>query len=387
MMLLIFLFLLQSDVFFSSLLFFFFFFQAEDGIRDAQESRGLGDVYKRQYQRRVREIQPLLTMSSSPSIVMLAALLALALCVSAEEPEMVPREVQNIPGPGPRLHLVEKFATDAEMDHIITQAFPDQKPQDQETETGIVTELNVSGDPVLVGVFDRMRSILPTLAPKLEESHSLDTFRVRRYLADGVGLAGGDYHPPHTDWFVPTKGDLSHVLIVTMILYLTSPEEGGTTYFKHAIGGKGHHIQPVRGDVAVWWSCHRNGTQDWLSDHSSEPLKKGIKWNAARFFYADVKLCAENVEESIMVPKATEFNVAMKSSEDVLFGTSFPEGVSVTERGTSTTKDIHGSRRYDEEAEEDLDDEDVKIQAKLERDELIQEALAEMAAAGIHSEL
>ena len=27
-----------------------FFFQAEDGIRDAQESRGLGDVYKRQEQ-------------------------------------------------------------------------------------------------------------------------------------------------------------------------------------------------------------------------------------------------------------------------------------------------------------------------------------------------
>ena len=27
-----------------------FFFQAEDGIRDAQESRGLGDAYKRQYE-------------------------------------------------------------------------------------------------------------------------------------------------------------------------------------------------------------------------------------------------------------------------------------------------------------------------------------------------
>ena len=27
---------------------YFFFFQAEDGIRVAQESRGLGDVYKRQ---------------------------------------------------------------------------------------------------------------------------------------------------------------------------------------------------------------------------------------------------------------------------------------------------------------------------------------------------
>src|SRR5678815_5934272 len=30
------------------IIYVFFFFQAEDGIRDAQESRGLGDVYKRQ---------------------------------------------------------------------------------------------------------------------------------------------------------------------------------------------------------------------------------------------------------------------------------------------------------------------------------------------------
>eukprot|EP00831_Metopus_contortus_P007026 TRINITY_DN12685_c0_g1_i5.p4 TRINITY_DN12685_c0_g1~~TRINITY_DN12685_c0_g1_i5.p4 ORF type:complete len:122 (-),score=41.77 TRINITY_DN12685_c0_g1_i5:44-409(-) len=29
---------------------FFFFFQAEDGIRDVERSRGLGDVYKRQTQ-------------------------------------------------------------------------------------------------------------------------------------------------------------------------------------------------------------------------------------------------------------------------------------------------------------------------------------------------
>eukprot|EP00658_Telonema_sp_P-2_P037901 TRINITY_DN2723_c0_g1_i3.p1 TRINITY_DN2723_c0_g1~~TRINITY_DN2723_c0_g1_i3.p1 ORF type:complete len:128 (+),score=62.96 TRINITY_DN2723_c0_g1_i3:68-451(+) len=37
--------------------FFFFFFQAEDGIRDAQESRGLGDVYKRQVQEALIEYQ------------------------------------------------------------------------------------------------------------------------------------------------------------------------------------------------------------------------------------------------------------------------------------------------------------------------------------------
>ena len=37
----------------------FFFFQAEDGIRDAQESRGLGDVYKRQtHVLQILKIQP-----------------------------------------------------------------------------------------------------------------------------------------------------------------------------------------------------------------------------------------------------------------------------------------------------------------------------------------
>ena len=42
-------FVVTSDVWFLYLVVgFFFFFQAEDGIRDAQESRGLGDVYKRQ---------------------------------------------------------------------------------------------------------------------------------------------------------------------------------------------------------------------------------------------------------------------------------------------------------------------------------------------------
>jgi len=305
------------------------------------------------------------------------------LCVVASE-EQVTRSVEHIPGPGPRLHKVEAFATDAEMDHIIARAFPGQKPQDQETETGIVTELNVSGDPVLVGVFDRMRSLLPALAKPMGDSSSLETFRVRRYLPDGLGLKGGDYHPPHTDWFVPNQGDLSHVLIVTMILYLTSPEEGGTTYFKHAMNEKGYHFLPVRGNLAVWWSCTRDHQQDWLSDHSSEPLKKGIKWNAARFFYADTKLCEENVEDSILVPKAADSNVPMKSSFDVLHNTSFPEGVSVTERGTSTTAEIHGGRQYTEDNEEYEKDQFVEEtmagRSNTERDALIEQAMNELRA-------
>eukprot|EP00658_Telonema_sp_P-2_P015976 TRINITY_DN16182_c0_g1_i2.p1 TRINITY_DN16182_c0_g1~~TRINITY_DN16182_c0_g1_i2.p1 ORF type:complete len:212 (+),score=64.17 TRINITY_DN16182_c0_g1_i2:81-716(+) len=74
------------------LFFFFFFFQAEDGIRDAQESRGLGDVYKRQYQRRVRGINaeyggfPLSAMSNKAAVIclvfnVLAGLLLWALAI------------------------------------------------------------------------------------------------------------------------------------------------------------------------------------------------------------------------------------------------------------------------------------------------------------------
>mgnify|MGYP007068840634 CR=1 FL=1 len=55
-----------------------FFFQAEDGIRDAQESRGLGDVYKRQPLRSSRRIWPLrLVPSASISAATPASLSAL----------------------------------------------------------------------------------------------------------------------------------------------------------------------------------------------------------------------------------------------------------------------------------------------------------------------
>jgi len=186
--------------------------------------------------------------------------------------------------------------------HCVFQAFENMKPQNYKAETGMVYELPVNTSPLLKSVHRRMGSIFPGVAkPKNEADAYHDTFRVRRYLADGVGIAGGDYHPPHTDWFSSIPNDTSHVLIITMILYLTSPEEGGTTFFEHAVvnGTKGYHFAPKRGDLAVWWSCYQNGTQDWSSSHESTPLKKGVKWNAARFFYDDTQKCATPASATI----------------------------------------------------------------------------------------
>ena len=51
-------------------MFLFFFFQAEDGIRDVERSRGLGDVYKRQaeYGYRTRELRLDSLMVSPPTL-------------------------------------------------------------------------------------------------------------------------------------------------------------------------------------------------------------------------------------------------------------------------------------------------------------------------------
>eukprot|EP00658_Telonema_sp_P-2_P075584 TRINITY_DN651_c0_g1_i5.p1 TRINITY_DN651_c0_g1~~TRINITY_DN651_c0_g1_i5.p1 ORF type:complete len:137 (+),score=54.37 TRINITY_DN651_c0_g1_i5:45-455(+) len=71
--------------------FFFFFFQAEDGIRDAQESRGLGDVYKRQVSTQSTGADSLYAMDIHPTpeaskAIVDAAELAVSLAHQSVEP-------------------------------------------------------------------------------------------------------------------------------------------------------------------------------------------------------------------------------------------------------------------------------------------------------------
>jgi len=262
------------------------------------------------------------------------------------------------------LHHVEQFATDEEMDLIMKTAFPKLQPQDQEAETGIVHELPVGDNPLFEKVYDRMSALFPGVAVRTPREEKLrETFRVRRYLPDGVAYKGGDFHPAHTDWFEANgKGDLTNVLIITMIVYLTTPEEGGSTYFPKAIvnGKKGYHFKAKRGDLAVWWSCHKNGTQDFTSEHESIPLKQGIKWNAARFFYDNVKKCNTPASKTVKVPKAADNNVPMTNSSAVMFGTSFPPGVSTSPKGTITNETVHGGFDYGANDDAEFKDEDFK---------------------------
>lgn len=252
----------------------------------------------------------------------------------------------------PRVYHIKQFATDAEMDHIMNSSFHYMLPQEQDTETGMVYELPIGQDPILKGYYKRLYDLFPGGIGTPPSKAKDQTIRIRRYMpqalgANHTGLVGGDYHPPHVDWFETTPGDLSHVLLMTQMLYLTSPEEGGETDFPFAFGGKGYKQLPIRGDLVIWWSCVPAGTRDPLSEHASLPLKRGIKWNAAYFVYDNVKKCNVEPVKEINVPAATAQNIPMKNSSECLFGTTYPSTVSVSAKGTRSSKSVGYSRGYD----------------------------------------
>eukprot|EP00658_Telonema_sp_P-2_P038638 TRINITY_DN27681_c0_g1_i1.p1 TRINITY_DN27681_c0_g1~~TRINITY_DN27681_c0_g1_i1.p1 ORF type:complete len:329 (+),score=94.63 TRINITY_DN27681_c0_g1_i1:44-1030(+) len=94
----------------------FFFFQAEDGIRDAQESRGLGDVYKRQAKELARadKIQQLLTRIQTPEFQQKQADL-----LRAEAQKKVPTEDAEALAAFDRDMLADEARRAAQMDKLL----------------------------------------------------------------------------------------------------------------------------------------------------------------------------------------------------------------------------------------------------------------------------
>ena len=114
------------------------------------------------------------------------------------------------------------------------------------------------------------------------------TLRMRHY-------EGGrdEYHPLHTDWFEISDGDggKSH-LIVTAMLCLSTPEEGGATYFPKG-KPRPFRVKPRKGTLVVWYSCTEDGQEDLNSEHMGETLVKGHKWTATNFIYQHTSQCGK----------------------------------------------------------------------------------------------
>uniref|UniRef100_A0A7S2TIR4 Fe2OG dioxygenase domain-containing protein n=1 Tax=Lotharella oceanica TaxID=641309 RepID=A0A7S2TIR4_9EUKA len=185
-------------------------------------------------------------------------------------------EVTRVSDEGPRMYLVEGFASPEEIEHVKRSAEPFLTPSNPGTVTGTRYELPIDGDPVLEGIRKRMMDMFPEF-----EAAPQSTFRVRRYPPDG------SYHPLHVDHFKSAEGT---ELVLTIMLYLSTPSEGGETYFPRGAGGKGLAFSPIAGNAAAWWSVYdsgkRAGERDDRTLHEGRPIKKGVKWNATYFVYA-----------------------------------------------------------------------------------------------------
>ena len=176
----------------------------------------------------------------------------------------------------PRVYVVPNFATVEETDGMIdlAEAWNGRSKHDF---TGMSYE-----QPTTAKLPHRLSKRMEAL---LDLGNDMgQTLRMRHY-------EGGkdEYHPLHTDWFEIEHPDgESSNLIVTALLCLSTPEEGGATYFPNA-KPKAFRVKPKRGMLVVWYSCTPEGTEDLNSEHMGELVVKGHKWTATNFFYQNAK--------------------------------------------------------------------------------------------------
>ncbi|KAI8465545.1 MAG: hypothetical protein J3K34DRAFT_379780 [Monoraphidium minutum] len=192
----------------------------------------------------------------------------------------------------PRAFHYKRFLSDEECDHLIAIAKPrleradvvndetgELEPSDTRTSTG--TFLDEAQDEVVAAVEKRVATV--TMTPLANQ----ECIQVLRY-------ANGQKYEAHTDYFhdaLNAAPEVGGQRLVTVLMYLSTPEEGGETVFPDSgtqtpreglsgcvKGGLAH--RPMKGDMLLFYSLHPDGSPDPTSMHESCPTLKGEKWSA-----------------------------------------------------------------------------------------------------------
>eukprot|EP00892_Ulva_mutabilis_P008292 jgi/Ulvmu1/5835/UM025_0093.1 len=195
----------------------------------------------------------------------------------------------------PRAYLLKRFLTDAECDHLISLSEPymrnstvanSQTGQSMASEvrTSTGTFLAKGRDAIVAAVEKRVAqaSMIP------EENQ--EAMQILHYV-------NGQKYEPHHDFFhdkVNQAQNRGGQRIATVLMYLTTPDEGGETVFPNAaekIAGdewsecakRGLAVKATRGNALLFFSLHPDGTEDPTSLHGSCPTTKGEKWSATKW--------------------------------------------------------------------------------------------------------
>jgi hypothetical protein len=171
----------------------------------------------------------------------------------------------------PRLHVVDDFVTDGEIEHVLRLAeHPEQLAPGlvpDRSVAGLSFEMPVGRDEVLNGIRARIAEVLG-FGNDLGE-----TFRFRRYVP-------GEGHPPHTDAYASNGSEL----IVTALICLVPPSRGGETTFPLAADGP-LAVSHRRGRLVLWFNHTPDGQVDTLSTHEGALVEAGEKTTLTAFVY------------------------------------------------------------------------------------------------------
>lgn len=155
---------------------------------------------------------------------------------------------------------------------------------DVRTSTG--TFLETHQDDVVARIEKRLAHV--TMIPE-ENGESI---QVLRYV-------NGQKYEPHHDYFHdkvnsdPKKGGQR---VATVLMYLSTPEEGGETVFPNAdrkVNGsewsdcarKGLAVKSVKGNALLFYSLKPDGSEDPTSLHGSCPTLQGTKYSATKWIH------------------------------------------------------------------------------------------------------
>ena len=199
----------------------------------------------------------------------------------------------------PRAYMLRNILTEEECDYLIAKSEKSLRASGVvDNETGLSTMSKVrTSDGTF---FNRHHDEMIT---RIEAKIAGVTMIPER---DGEGLQIlrykiGQKYDAHHDYFHDNvNGDAAHggQRVATLLMYLTTPEEGGETIFPNGEVPADHNpadwsecakgklgVKPRRGDAMLFYSLTPSGEKDPFSLHGSCPVVKGIKYSATRWMH------------------------------------------------------------------------------------------------------
>jgi prolyl 4-hydroxylase len=197
----------------------------------------------------------------------------------------------------PRAFVYHNFLTDEECEHLknlarsrlVKSTVVDNqsgKSMDSRVRTSSGTFLQRGEDEVVQRIEKRISLI--TMIPQ----ENGEAIQILKYV-------DGQKYEPHTDYFHDKHNQREEnggQRIATVLMYLSTPEEGGETVFPYAekkvegegwseCAKKGLAVKATKGSALLFYSLKPSGEEDPASTHGSCPTLAGEKWSATRWIH------------------------------------------------------------------------------------------------------